>query len=345
METPVCRICGKDVIYDRPKKYTKIVLDNKYTLSVCQECLLKKFPDIKNLSRIFNTNNKITCYAFDIPLEEAKKSNKKYSWTREKAIKKYGEEEGLKIWDSYVAKQAKTNTYEYKHEKYGWSQEQFNDYNKSRAVTLDNLIKRHGKEMGEKMWEDYISKQVETKSFKWMVEKYGEEKAIEINSQKSLTLENFVRKYGEEEGALRWREYSTKRYNPYSQISQTLFNMLDEHISKKYTTYYATKNKGEWFVRGETQVYYLDYFIKELNICIEFNGNAWHGNPKLFKPNEHCHPIYKELTAKDLQNKDKVRIKELKNKGITTYIIWESDFNPKQFDAINYIYNELKIEL
>ena len=91
--------------------------------------------------------------------------------------------------------------------------------------------------------------------------------------------------------------------------------------------------------------YYLDYFIKELNICIEFNGNAWHGNPKLFKPKDHCHPIYKELTAKDLQNKDRKRIKELKDKGITTYIIWESDFDPKKFDAIKYIYNELKIEL
>ena len=345
MEIQVCRICGNNVKYDKPKKSNKIVLGKKYTLCVCQECLLKQFPNIKNLSRIFNTNNDVTCYAFDIPLEEAKKSNKKYSWTKEKAIEKYGEEIGLKMWDDYVNKQAKTNTYEYKKEKYGWSKEQFDDYNKSRAVTLDNLIKRHGKDLGEKMWDDYILRQSETKSLKWMIKKYGEEKATEINSQKSLTLENFIRKYGEEEGLLRWEEFSIKRYNPYSQISQTLFNMLDEHISQKYTTYYATKNDGEWFVRGRKQVYYLDYFIKELNICIEFNGNAWHGNPKLFKPGDHCHPIYKELTARDLQNKDKERIKELKDKGITTHVIWEADFNPKQFDAIKYIYNELKIEL
>lgn len=266
METQVCRICGNNVKYDKPKKSNKTVLGKKYTLCVCQECLLKQFPNIKNLSRIFNTNNVVTCYAFDIPLEEAKKSNKKYSWTKEKAVEKYGEEIGLKIWEEYVGKQAKTNTYEYKKEKYGWSKEQFDDYNKSRAVTLDNLIKKHGKDLGEKMWDDYILRQSETKSLKWMIEKYGEEKATEINSQKSLTLENFIRKYGEEEGLLRWEEFSIKRYNPYSQISQTLFNMLDKHISQKYTTYYATKNGGEWFVRGRKQVYYLDYFIKELNI-------------------------------------------------------------------------------
>ena len=29
----------------------------------------------------------------------AKKSNEKYAWTKEKAIKKYGVEEGIKIWD------------------------------------------------------------------------------------------------------------------------------------------------------------------------------------------------------------------------------------------------------
>lgn len=344
MEIQVCRDCNNPIKYDKPKRLIKKVLGNQYTLSICQKCLLKKFPNIKNLSRIFNTNNEVTCYAFNIPLDIAKKSNEKYSWTKEKAIKKYGEERGLEIWNRYIDKQSKSNTYEYKKEKYGWSKKEFDEYNKSRAVTLENLKRRHGDVLGEKIWNDYVSKQSETKSLKWMIEKYGEEKALEINSQKSLTLENFIRKYGEIEGPLRWEEYSIKRYNPYSQISQELFRMLDEHLSKKYTTYYATKN-SEWFVRGKDQLYYLDYFIKELNICIEFNGNAWHGNPNIFNPEDHCHPIYRDVTAKDLQNKDKKRMAELKTLGITTYIIWEADFNPKTFDVIEYIYNILKIEL
>lgn len=344
MGTQVCRICGGNVKYDKPKKNQKVLFGESYMLNVCQACLLKKYPNVKNLSRIFNTNNEVTCYAFNIPLDIAKKSNKKYGWTKEKAIDKYGLEKGTEKWEKYIKKQAETNTYEYKKEKYGWTKKEFDEYNKSRAVTLDNLIKRHGREKGIKLWNDYIDRQSETKSIKWMIEKYGEEKTREINSQKSLTLENFIRKYGEDEGPIRWEAYSIKRYNPYSQISQELFKQIDEHISKKYTTYYATKN-NEWFVRGENQLYYLDYFIKELNICIEFNGNAWHGNPNMFKPGDHCHPIYKDVTAKDLQNKDKKRIEELKQLGITTYTIWEADFNPKKFDAIKYIYNVLKIEL
>ncbi len=345
METPVCRICGGKLYYDKPKKLIKKVDNHQYNLSVCQHCLLKKFPNVKNLSRIFNTNNEITCYAFNIPTEIAKKSNEKYAWTKEKAIKKYGEVDGLKKWEEYCKKQAISNTFEYKQNKYGWTKDQFDEYNKSRAVTLENLIQRHGDELGNAIWDNYRQRQSETKSWEYMVKLYGEEKAKEINSQKSLTLESFIRKYGEIEGVERWEAYSINRANPYSKISQILFNDLDKYLSNKYTTYYATKNEGEWFVRGKNQVYYLDYFIYELNICIEFNGDSWHGNPSIFNPEEHCHPIYKDVTAKDLQIKDKNRIKELSKLGITTYTIWESDYDPKIFDVKQYINNILKINI
>ena len=129
METPVCRICGGKLYYDKPKKLIKKVDNHRYNLSVCQHCLLKKFPNIKNLSRIFNTNNEVTCYAFNIPTEIAKKSNEKYAWTKEKAIKKYGEVDGLKKWEEYCKKQAISNTFEYKQNKYGWTKDQFDEYN------------------------------------------------------------------------------------------------------------------------------------------------------------------------------------------------------------------------
>ena len=345
MEIPVCRICGNYARYDKPKKSKKNVLGQEFELCVCQKCLLKKFPHIKNLSRIFNTNNEVTCYAFNIPKDLAEKSNKKYAWTKEKAIKKYGEEEGIRIWNEYIKKQAESNTFEYKHSKYGWTKEEFDNYNKSRAVTLENLINRHGEVLGKSMWSEYCKRQSETKSTNWMIETYGEEKAREINKQKSLTLENFIRKYGEEAGPLRWESYCINRSNPYSQISQKIFQIFDVYIADKYTTYYATKGDGEWFIRGKDQVYYLDYYIKELNICIEFNGNAWHGNPKIFSKEDHCHPIYRDITAGELQKKDKKRIKYLKSKGIKTFIIWESDYDEKTFDYIQYINNVLKIDI
>lgn len=178
-----------------------------------------------------------------------------------------------------------------------------------------------------------------------MVKKYGEEYAKIINSKKSLVLENFIRKYGEEEGLKRWEKYQLSRSQPHSKISQKLFDDFDKYLGKKYTTYYATKGNGEWFVKCKNHTYFLDYYIKELNICIEFNGDAWHGNPRKFNKNDLCHPIYKDVTAHDLQQKDKHRIDDLEQKGIITYVIWESDYNPKEFDIKQYINNILKLDI
>lgn len=73
--------------------------------------------------------------------------------TKEKLILKYGEEDGLKRWDHYVERQRITNTKEYKMRVHGMTSEEVDAYNKSRAVTLENCIKRHGKEKGTEIFE------------------------------------------------------------------------------------------------------------------------------------------------------------------------------------------------
>ena len=50
---------------------------------------------------------------------------------------------------------AKKNTFEYKKEKFGWSPEDFKEFNKSRAVTKENLIKKHGEEKGLEIFNNY----------------------------------------------------------------------------------------------------------------------------------------------------------------------------------------------
>lgn len=62
----------------------------------------------------------------------------------EKFIIRHGDVKGLLLWNEYRKIQAYTNSYEYKKEKYGMTIEEFTRYNKSRAVTLDNMINRHG---------------------------------------------------------------------------------------------------------------------------------------------------------------------------------------------------------
>lgn len=357
---PKCKCCGEDIIYDNTNALlisSKIRVDGKsfmtiksvngieYKLLVCQKCLLKEYPNIKNLSRIFNTMSEPTKFAFNIPNDVYLDKRTNYAVTLSNLIKKYGEKEGKQRWDNYCNKQSETNTFEYKQKMYGWTKEQFDEYNKSRSVTLKNLIERHGKEVGEQKWVEYCNRQSLTKSWDYMVEKYGIDKAREINKSKSLTIENFIKKYGDEIGQQKFYDYYLNKSKGVSKISQTLFSNLDKYLQEYYTTYYHNKN-GEYLINTGNGIYYLDYYIKELNICIEFNGGCFHGDPRLYGDDEYCNPFDKNITAKQLREKDRVRYEYLyNNHGIKTYVIWELDYNTKSFDYIGYINNILKIEL
>ena len=144
---------------------------------------------------MFNTINKITSYAFNI------EDRTKYFTgpTKEKCIKKHGYEKGIKIWNNYCKRQSYTNTLEYKKQKYNWSKEDFKNFNLSRAVTIDNMVKKYGEKEGLNKWKFYVDKQKLTKSYAHMIKKYGKEQADKINQSKALTLDNYIKKYGEKE--------------------------------------------------------------------------------------------------------------------------------------------------
>ena len=82
VERPKCKCCGEDIIYDntdvtnyngnlkikgKSYKTIKVVNGITYNLKVCQKCLLKRYPNIKNLGRIFNVMGEPTKFAFEIP--------------------------------------------------------------------------------------------------------------------------------------------------------------------------------------------------------------------------------------------------------------------------------------
>ena len=347
-----CIYCGGDVYYEttkiswgnyKPKLIiatydTKKVFNGKeYHLCVCQECLEKAFGKSPNYSKVFNTRNDKTKYAFNVSDEDYEQDGKSKAVTKENLIKRYGEEEGLKRWKSYCERQSKTNTFEYKKEKYGWTKEQFDEYNASRAVTKENLIKRYGEEEGLKRWDAYIERQKETKSFEYMCEKYGKDKAVEINGMKALTLDNFVRKYGEEVGKIKYDEYIKTNNDFYSNISQDLFNKIDIIFAMKgYKTYYATKNT-EYTVPYKKSCICLDYYIEELKTCIEFNGTVFHADPRYYKEDDRPNPFDQSLTSKDIWAHDKERYDYLlKEHGIKTIVVWEEDYR-NNFDVVKFL--------
>ena len=349
-ETPnKCIFCKKHIIYPNTNfeltktgklkikgyswKTEKIVNGNTYKLCVCHNCMKLKFKDIDNF--YFSVMYEPTKYAFQISHNDYIHARKKYAMTLSHMIEKYGEEEGKVRWENYCKKQSETNTFEYKNKKYGWTKDEFDAYNKTRAVTLNNMINRYGEEEGKVRWEKYVSTQQLTKSRDWMIEKYGEEKTNEINSKKRLSLTNFIKKYGEEEGKVRWKKYCENKSKPYSKAAHNLFLKFDKYLPKGLSSKHSD---NEYFITHEDRSYFLDYYIPELNICIEYNGDSWHGNPKKYKDLDKCHPIDRNITAKELQQKDENRYNILlKHYNIKTYVLWESDV--KNIDIKKYLHN------
>ena len=346
-----CRYCNKSVITVKSKLVIKLskqfklyyiqsyvpqvqyrVLNYKYyKLSCCESCY--KYQIIKYTNKIpqykywYMKNGISGMVMFGYSYNDYKKlASQTTGVTEQSMIRKWSETIGKQKWIEYKVKQAETNTYEYKKLKYNISKEEYNNYNKSRSVTLNNLIKKYGDEVGTKKYQEYINKQKLTKSWDYMVIKYGERKAQQIN--KSKIPQNLLSK-------------------SYSDISQELFKEIDSilfnKLNKQYTTYFAIKNNEYIIYNKEKHKHYcLDYYIKELNLCIEFNGDYWHCNPDIYNKDDIILINNNKYKAYDIWKKDKDRIDYLlKNYQIHTIVIWESDYLKNKQDCINNIINNL----
>ena len=361
---PICRFCGEKIInsnfyitYNTKQKYIQLSVPyiycreidhKKYYLSCCENCLLKHFEDNppKAQKYYFMKANKYGAYCFGYSYDEYKKiCSMTVGVTEKSMIKKWGEELGIQKWNEYKRKQSVTNTFECKKKKFNWNKEQFDEFNKSRAVTLKNLQNKYGKELGEIYFNDYVEKQKLTKSHEYMINKYGEEKTKAINQSKGQTLSNYIKRLGKIEGLKQYEIMLSHHKNYFSKISQKFFDEIDKYISQKYTTYYATKNH-EYGVNLHNNDYIrLDYFILELNLCIEFNGTYFHADPRFFNENDYPNPHNKVLTSKAIWENDNNRYKKLKEyRNIDTIVVWEYDYN-NGIDVQKFIKEKLNISL
>jgi len=270
--------------------------------------------------------------------------------TFEKMILKYGKIIGKKKWDEYREKQAYTNTFEYKNKKYGITPEQFDEYNKNRAVTLENCIQKHGEKEGLKIWNSYIEKQKDAGcSLKYFKEKYGEIEGKKIyedlNKKKANTLEGFLLRYGED-GILKYNEFvqNIKIGGYFSKSSQQLFYdleqlLIDKKIDTSGVRYFSKNSEYGKMFKNTFKKY---DFVDTVNmVAIEYNGDYWHANPKNYMPTEEFKFRGKKIIAKDIWDADMEKNRLLINSGFHLIIVWESDYKNDPTLTLERIYNEL----
>lgn len=145
-----------------------------------------------------------------------------------------------------------------------------------------------------------------------------------------------------------WGEAVKKRskFNPkvgsyYSKISIELFDEIIKRLNiNSIDVYYKSH---EFFIRDfdEQKIYFYDFKIKHTNKLVEFNGDVFHGNPKLFKENDTPHPFDKTKTAKDLWDQDQVKADLAYKNDFELLYVWENDYKTNKekviTDVIHYL--------
>jgi G:T-mismatch repair DNA endonuclease (very short patch repair protein) len=159
-----------------------------------------------------------------------------------------------------------------------------NNPKNSFLCTLKNFIKRYGEELGTKKYKDRCEK-------------------ISYTSSKDF----FIDRYGKVNGEKIWKsKFKHVRTSKKSKIIEDLLTSLNIEFEKE-------KNITTKFV---------DYFLKDLNIVIEFYGDYWHANPKMYKSDFYNTRV--KMTSLEIWERDKERINKIKQNVDSIIIIWES---------------------
>jgi G:T-mismatch repair DNA endonuclease (very short patch repair protein) len=214
----------------------------------------------------------------------------------------------------YLSKKLKISIEEAKKLKYKKQSKQFKN-------SLEEFIEKYGEEKGTFKYNErlrLISKNSARNKFPCTLEnfqkKYGEEigkiKYQERCDKISYTSSKdfFIEKYGEEIGEFKWKNkfrYSFKS----SKISKVIGNILN-NLNIKFDFEYQVGRK------------FVDYYLPDYDIAIEYFGDYWHLNPK--KYNESFYNSQLKSTAIDIWRKDKDRLNIIKKEIKTIIVIWES---------------------
>lgn len=206
----------------------------------------------------------------------------------------------------------------------------------------------------EKKRKDFIkyicdNKSYETRLDYWLDKGYNEDDAKQKlkERQRTFTLDSCIEKYGEEKGKeiytnrqQRWQKSLNDNGNlkyGYSKISQMLFYeiLINYNLENRKHIYFATKNEEYRLEKEEGGVWIYDFVDLENKKIIEYNGDQYHANPKLYEAMDHPHPFRKWITAQEIWDKDKRKELVANEEGFEILTIWDSEYKKNKQDTLN----------
>lgn len=213
----------------------------------------------------------------------------------------------------------------------------------SSPFSKEFYIKRGLQEEDRKKFNDDVSKNrsYNTKLSYYINQGLSEEEAyLKLKERQStFTLEKCIEKYGEEIGHIKYTErqekwlkklYENFQNNGDGRSKQSFFAKIiiteickyfDISIPKKEYYIYDKENK-----RAYAYDFNYNYHV------IEFNGDYWHCNPKLYS-DDFINKV-KQKTAKEIWEYDNIKCKLAEKYNNKVLVIWESEYNENKKETI-----------
>lgn len=209
----------------------------------------------------------------------------------------------------------------------------------------DNEAKAFSKKVNEN-----ISPEKRTSRIEYYLNKgFSQDEAEKMLKERQTTfsLEKCIEKYGEEKGKEKynqrqiiWQKTLNENGNlkhGFSKASQELFYKILEKYPYKFhkNIFFATKNKEFNLTKNSGGIWIYDFTDILNKKIIEYNGDEYHANPKIFKANEISHPFRKQYTAEQIWKKDEIKKEKALSEGFDVYVVWDSDYRSNPDKVLN----------
>lgn len=260
----------------------------------------------------------------------------KLSHSEESFISRYGYDPGKRKWEEYCKKLSRKNSLEAFIAK-GKNKNDFELYNKSRAVTLENLTLKYGEIEGKLRFERYKEKQRDAgNTLQYFVSLYGDElgaiKYAEVCKSKGITLDNMVRVHGKEQGFIKYNSWLEKTKGNYVSLSGKQFiKDIVEYLPNHFIFHDSVYGK-EFCIYDEKLMMFDFVITSPVKKAVEFNGDYWHANPKKYKEDDLVPLRGGPIKAGEIWKRDSVKINALEKRGFDVYVVWENEYlqNPDE---------------
>jgi len=193
-----------------------------------------------------------------------------------------------------------------------------------------NSIKGKSKKeiLGEEKYNIFLHNMKGVFSLKWFINKYGKDIGEKKYKERSINISKISH----------FRKYNKENKKNWSKISQELFFEIHNIIGDNFEKIYFGELNHEYSCGVQNHNY--DFVLLDKKRVLEFNGDKFHANPKLYEKNDI--PLkFINKTSQKIWEDDKKKLNKAKNNGFKIKIIWESDYlndkNKTILDCVKFL--------